>query len=421
MELKGNTVVVGAQWGDEGKGKIVDILAGHADAVIRYNGGANAGHTLIIDGEKVVLHLLPVGIVRQGRQNFVGPGTVCDPSVAVEELAIAKRCGSKVMLDVGAQIVLPIHKVIDGARERSSSGAAIGTTGRGIGPCYEDLASRRGLVLGDLAKGNDAVRQALERGRYYEERRAVAQLHGADSPSLDETVDWVMQFADVLTPHLGDTRAALARMQPDKRLLFEGAQGMMLDIFQGARPYCTSSSCGRGAVSTTLGTHRFERVIGVSKAYATRVGGGPFPTEMSGDACDRLRERGGEYGATTGRPRRCGWLDLPALGYACRMGGITELVLTKLDVLSGIDQVQVAISYSLGRRPVGLESLTNDVLFRVEPTMIGIEGWNDDLRSCTASNLPGPVRHFIECVEKFTEVPVVGIGTGPDRNDIVWF
>jgi len=414
-------VVVGAQWGDEGKGKIVDVLAEDVDAVARFNGGPNAGHTLVIDGETNVIHQLPVGIVRQSKKNFVGPYVVCDPAVIVQELQISNRANSFVMIDPRAPIILPIHKTIDAGREASSGARKVGTTGRGIGPCYEDFVSRRGPVLGDLTS-RERFEQALMNGGYYAEREAVARSHGMQPITLGETLDWGMRFAEEILPRLGDTLSEIQQLlDEDGSVLFEGAQGILLDIVHGQRPFCTSSSCGIGAVSTTMGVHTFSKVIGVAKAYVTRVGNGPFPTEFDEAEAKILREKGGEYGATTGRDRRCGYLDIPALYYACRRGGITELALTKLDILTGFPKIKVCTDYIYkGRSMDPSMSLTTEVLTGVKPAVVELDGWTEDLRACRYfEDLPPNARTYIEFIEAEAQTSITLIGTGPDRTDLI--
>lgn len=416
--MGGTQAVIGAQWGDEGKGKIVDILSENVDMVVRFNGGANAGHTIVVDGKKRVLHLLPVGIVRPVPWCAVGPYVACDLDVIADELNIANNCFSKVLLDEGAPVVLPHHKTIDALREKASGASAIGTTGRGIGPCYEDWVARRGIVLGDL-RSPERLRKALEARGYYAEREAVVRHYGGEMFSLEETITWAR--SPYILPHLGDTRSLIAdQLRLKKRVLFEGAQGVMLDIVHGGRPYCTSSFCGSGAIQASLGVHKLDRVTGVSKAYTTRVGSGPFPTECHGETGDLLRERGSEFGATTGRPRRCGWLDLPALKYACRVGGITELIITKLDVLTGLPRIDVATDYPYSPS-AGSMSLTNEVLSETVALCETLPGWTEDIRACrTFDQLPPTARGYITFIQDHVGVPIVGVSVGPDRNDMIW-
>lgn len=412
------TVILGAQWGDEGKGRVVDNLSQDARIVARFNGGGNAGHTIWIGEIKHILHILPSGIVRAGTVNLCGPGVVHDLEVVRRELALSRECGSTVILDRSAPVVLPIHKSIDEARERASGG--IGTTKRGIGPCYEDLASRRGVKLGHLTS-RKKIRRALTRGGYYAEKAALLRHYGVEAPSLEELIAWCESFAGVIVPHLGDTRAYLARASTES-VLFEGAQGILLDLINGSHPFVTSSHCTLGGVSATLGVYEFDRVIGVTKAYITRVGGGPFPTEQENGDGEFLRARGHEFGSTTGRPRRCGWLDLVALRYAVRVGGLTEIMLTKLDVLSGLDEIKVCVGYTLHGEPLGEdETLTRYVLERAEPVYKVFRGWTEDLSECRSwEDLPEAAREYVRFIEEYIGLSVTAIGVGPERSQMIW-
>ncbi|TAK05421.1 adenylosuccinate synthase [Patescibacteria group bacterium] len=429
--------VVGAQWGDEGKGKIVDALAADADIIARYGGGANAGHTIWVDGKKTVLHLLPSSILRPGKTNVVGPYVVVDPEVLVAELAIARKIGATVILDPRCQVVTPLHRQIDVLRELTNGTGVIGTTGKGIGPAYEDLAARRGPKLRDLLSTRRMFR-ALRDRHFLEERMLLIRTYaaqgkdetdpirwrlfaenGRDWPEL-ELSGWGVQHAETIAPHLKDA-AGLIDAADGKTLLFEGAQGIMLGMVAGTQPYVTASLTGPGAIGETLGVHRLDRVIGVAKAYVTRVGGGPFPTETP-EKGDWLRERGAEYGATTGRPRRCGWLDLVALRYACRMGGITELVITKLDVLRGLAEIPLCRAYHRGDgAPCVPEGFDAEGLDGFQPIYETLPGWSEDISGCRSwDDLPENVRTFLNLVSLQLGVPVTGASVGPEREQIAW-
>lgn len=415
-------VVVGAQWGDEGKGKVVNKIAEEADLVIRDGGGGNAGHTIFVKDRKVVQHLLPCGIVYKDKINMVGPRVVCDLEVLEKELALAKEFGSEVWLDERAPIVLPIHKAIDAGRETSGGASKIGTTGRGIGPCYEDWVARRGLRLGDL-RSRQKMTGALEARGFYAERRAVASHHDMTSVPIEAVLDWAEMYAKSVVPHLADTLELVHdALDRESTVAFELAQGVMLDVQHGTWPFVTSSSCGAGAVHNTFGIKHIHRAIGVSKAYVTRVGSGPFPTEIPGLDGDWLRDRGDEFGATTGRPRRCGWLDLPALKYACRVGLITELVITKLDVLTGRPSIPVCKTYVPRNGTLRATStLTRELLESVEPSYVEMEGWNQDLRHCRQfADLPHQARHFLSVIERTVGLPITGVSVGPGRDDMIW-
>ncbi|MBI2482928.1 adenylosuccinate synthase [Candidatus Uhrbacteria bacterium] len=426
----GTTVVVGAQWGDEGKGKVVDRYAATAQAVVRYQGGANAGHTLVVGGQKTALHLLPSGIVRAGMENFVGPGVLFDCDVGAAELAIAERCGAKVFLDHSAPIVLPIHRIIDAARETSAGGNAIGTTKRGIGPAASDFWLRRSLSLGDLRVPAD-IRAVLTEGGYFAELCAIARQHGGpatvpdmelDPYSLDATIAWCAEHGKRFAPYLQDTRKMVwGLIDHDAEVVFEGAQGVLLDTYHGSRPYTTSSSCTAAGVSMSFGVYQFERVVGVTKAYATRVGGGPFPTELADVLGEQLRERGHEYGTTTGRPRRCGWLDTVALRHACRVGGVTELVVTKLDVLSNFGALATCDGYVFdGVVETNPGALTGTVLRGARPHLRAHAGWEGDVTEArTIDALPDTAVRYLEHIAKSAGVPVSGIGIGADRDAFI--
>ncbi len=428
----GATVVLGAQWGDEGKGKVIDSLAADADMIVRFQGGANAGHTIVIGDKRHPIHLLPSGIFREGKMNLVGSGVMFDPEVGLMETELARAFGSRVMLDPQTPIVLPMHKLLDAARERAAGLSAIGTTKRGIGPAYSDFWLRRGLTLSDM-RSRVNIASALQSRGYWNELCAIgAFLEGEqidfqkdlglafDPFDLEETIDWCAHLGEQLHPYLGDTRREVHRaLEKDKHVLFEGAQGVMLDGYHGAGEFKTSSLCTAAGVSATFGVYAFQQVIGVAKAYVTRVGAGPFPTELHGAEGDALRQRGHEFGTTTGRPRRCGWLDLPALCYACRMGGITQLVVTKMDVLSGFPGVQYCMSYE---DEVRHETLNLVALTCAKPRLLPVPFFTDQLDQYKHfSEMPEQVMAFLRTIELETKVSIVGIGVGAERSDIIWW
>ena len=415
--------VIGGQWGDEGKAKFVDDLAGklNADAVVRYHGGSNSGHTLRINGQQIVLHNLSVAVARQGIWSIGGPYVVYNPAITAEEISIADKYGAYVLLDPNAFLILPIHEQIDQGRERAAGDTAIGTTGQGIGPTYEDVTARRGVRLGDLQSA-DLVRAALEKRGFYAERSAVARHLGQQPKTLDEAVAWAMQYADALVPRLGDTRKFVHKMlQLNKTILVEGAQGMMLSLVSGTWPYCTSSICGPGAIVESFGIHEME-IYGVAKPYGTRVGGGPFPTEFNKERSEWLQEMAGEYGATTGRPRRCGRLDLVALRYACRMGNIKKLMFTKMDLVPFLGVLEICVAYEHdGRRIDPLTSLTADLLERVTPIYETLPAWEEDLSLCKDPNeSPHRAKQFLGFVEEYLGIPVIAMGVGPNRGQTLW-
>jgi adenylosuccinate synthase len=345
-----NVVIVGAQWGDEGKGKIVDLFTSWADVVVRYQGGANAGHTLVVGGTKTVLHLVPSGVLHPGKRCFIGNGVVVDPEALAQEIDILKSRGllvepQQLTVSENAHVIFPYHKAIDVGREQKSGRMKIGTTGRGIGPCYEDKVARRGIRMRDLLKP-EVLREKLKE-RIGEANAQIAAL-GGEQVKLETVHADAARLGQKLAEYVGDASEKLAHeVERGKAVLFEGAQGTLLDVDHGTYPYVTSSNtvAGNAPVGAGLGPTCIDSVIGITKAYTTRVGNGPLPTELSDPVGDRLRTVGAEFGATTGRPRRCGWMDALVLRYAARVNGLSGLALTKLDVLTGFDKVQVAVAY----------------------------------------------------------------------------
>lgn len=417
------SVLLGTQWGDEGKGKITDGYGGDYDAIVRFNGGANAGHTLIVGDKRYVTHMLPSGIIRQGQINIVGPGAVCDLEMIRDELKIAETMGATVLLDRSAPIVLPIHKLIDRGREKISGAQAIGTTARGIGPSYEDFWARRCLRLGDLTS-KKRIEEHLRDREYYIEKMALATHLGQydDIASLPQTAEWLMQFSEMIRPLLVDSRAyVLKLLKQGKDILFEGAQGILLDTIFGAQPFTTSSVCTPAGISSTFGIYNFAKVIGVTKAYTTRVGAGPFPTEQDNEVGEQLRREGSEFGATTGRPRRCGWLDLVALKYACRVGNITELTMTKLDILSEFSEIKVCTDYLFeGTSVQPHETLTGRVMREAEPYYTTLAGWEKDISHLQRiEGLPTEARDFLTYVSDFVGRPITHVGVGPERRQLL--
>jgi adenylosuccinate synthase len=412
--------IVGAQWGDEGKGKVVDILASHADVVVRYGGGANAGHTLVVGTEKVVFHLVPSGALHPRPRLVLGPGMAIDPKVLVKELSVLEQRGllteGRVLISDRAHLVLSYHAAIDALRERGPG--AIGTTKRGIGPCYEDRAARRGLRAGDLsnvAGFREKVAAALEAWR------PTIEALGGEPPNTVQVADEYLKIGETLLPFIGDSLGPIHDARDaGQRVLLEGAQGTMLDVDHGTYPFVTSSSTAAGGacIGTGLAPSHIDRVIGISKAYTTRVGSGPFPTEMHGPEGDALREAGGEYGATTGRPRRCGWLDVPVLKHAVRVNGLSELALTKIDVLTGRDPVCICVAYEIDGRRVARPS-EGDIA-RARPLYEEMPGWRADLTGCRSmSELPEEARSYLRRIEELVGVPVSMLSLGPERTQTI--
>jgi adenylosuccinate synthase len=420
--MKGRAeVIVGAQWGDEGKGRVVDAIADRVELVVRWQGGANAGHTVIAQGEKHVFHLLPSGMLYPGKTCVIGNGVVLDPDQLLAELAELRRKGrdrARLILARGAHVVMPYHKLLDQLSEKERGGSRIGTTGRGIGPCYVDKYDRCGIRAGDLGDP-DLLREKLMENL---ERKnlILTRIYGEKPLAFEELYGKASAWGTELAPFLGDAFGEVNRaLDVGRGVLFEGAQGTLLDVDHGTYPYVTSSSpCAGGACAGTgVGPTRIDRVIGVAKAYCTRVGAGPFPTEDEGEVGATLRERGGEYGATTGRPRRCGWLDLVALEYAVRVNGMGAVALTKLDVLTGFEEIRVCVGYEVeGQR---LEEYPTPVatLAKAKPIWRSLRGWREDISGCRSlEELPEAARAYIRHIEEAIGIPIVLIGVGPDRE-----
>ncbi|MHB8204315.1 MAG: adenylosuccinate synthase [Desulfomonilaceae bacterium] len=419
-------VVVGAQWGDEGKGKIVDLLTSRADVVVRFQGGNNAGHTLKVGGEQVIVHLIPSGILYPNITNIVANGLVVDPSVLLQEKAELREKGhfqkdSQLLLSDRAQVIMPYHKIIDMGREEFLGKAKIGTTGRGIGPAYEDKASRMGIRVGDLirpAAFRERVYAALDEKNFLIERRFRR-------PKLnpEEIVQEYLAYGEKLNPHITDTSIALQNfITGGRHVLFEGAQGTLLDIDHGTYPFVTSSNVvsGNACPGSGIGPNLIEKCWGVVKAYTTRVGQGAFPTELTDRLGENLREKGGEYGATTGRPRRCGWLDMVVVNHSVRLNGLTGIALTKMDVLTGISPIKIATGYELDGK--NLDYVPSDIndFGRVKPRYREVKGWDEPLSDCRSfDDLPKNARDYVEMIEHLSGVPVTLVSIGPAREQSI--
>ena len=416
-------VVIGLQWGDEGKGKFIDVLAAEADVVLRWQGGGNAGHTIWIDGTKHVLHHLPSGVLRPGVRCLMGAGMVIDPRVVMGEIEAMHRAGfdltGRLFLSERIHLVLPHHRRWDELRDERAG--RIGTTKRGIGPAYADKAARIGVRAGRWRDPDVFV--ARLRANVEEKNRILQALY--DEPPLDPdaVVAEYLEYGRRLLPYLADTEAALRRaLDAGERVLAEGAQGVMLDLDHGTYPFVTSSSTGPGGLAATggVGPREIGPVIGVAKAYVTRVGVGPFPTELDEAEGNALRTRGDEFGSTTGRPRRCGWFDAVAARYAARLSGADALAITKLDVLSGLDRVRVCVGYRLDGRRIDDFPSDAGVLARVEPEYADCEGWRGDLSAArTEADLPPACRAYLETIERAVGVPVGQVSVGPDRTQTI--
>jgi adenylosuccinate synthase len=413
-------VVVGAQWGDEGKGKIVDIYAKHADQVVRYGGGANAGHTLVVDGEQIVMHLVPSGALHPDKQCVLAQGTVIDPAVLLKEFG---KLDQKKLFDARrfivserAFLVLPQHVIVDGLRD--SREGSLGTTKRGIGPAYEDKVARRGLRVGDLLSRDKFARKLAAN---LEAWQPVIDALGGEAPDAAEIIERYMEYGKQLAPMVGDAASVVrAALRAGKRVLMEGAQGTLLDVDCGTYPFVTSSStiAGGACAGAGVGPTDIGAVVGISKAYATRVGNGPFPTEIPGEVGDKLREAGAEFGATTGRPRRCGWLDIPALRFAVQVNGLSGLALTKIDVLTGMKEIQLCTGYRLDGRELALPPY--DDLDRVTPIYERVSGWDTPVGHCRRiQDLPENARHYVQMIENAVGCPIWLVSVGADREQTI--
>ena len=419
------TVVLGCQWGDEGKGKIVDLLGREVDIVARYQGGANAGHTIAWGDECFVLHLIPSGIFTTDVTCVIGNGVVIDPVALSREVAMLHGRGYKVEgrlhVSTGAHLILPYHKALDGAREHTRAGSAIGTTRRGIGPAYVDKVARTGIRVADLMDPDEW--QPKVRAAVKEKNAILRHVYDQSELDADTIIAQLEEVAAHILPFATDTPALLARaLATGKHVLAEGAQGALLDIDFGTYPYVTSSHPTAGGACTGLGIPPMAvtKVIGVTKAYSTRVGNGPFPTELDDAEGQSLRKSGNEYGATTGRPRRCGWLDLVALRYAVEVNGVTELSLTKLDVLSGLDRIRVCTGYRIGRKRVGRFPKDARALREATPIYDTLPGWSERIRGARAySALPEPARNLVQYIASGTGVRIALVSTGPKRSETI--
>jgi adenylosuccinate synthase len=419
-------VAAGAQWGDEGKGKLVDRLAMQAQLVVRFHGGNNAGHTLVVDGEQTVLHVVPAGVLNRDTVNLIGPGVVVDPGVLLGELDALKARGvlrdpSRVRVSGRAHVILPWHITLDKAREEKAGADAIGTTGRGIGPAYEDKVTRRGIRVADLLNPEE-LRTQLE--RLAEQKNfELVEYYGWPSANVDDIWRQAAEWGRQLEPYVDHTTRSLdAALRDGKNILFEGAQGTFLDIDHGTYPYVTSSNCVAGAVcaGAGVGPTAIDRVLGITKAYTTRVGGGPFPTEEKGDMGEVLRKAGAEFGATTGRPRRCGWLDVVMLREAVRVNGYTQLAVNKLDVLSGLGEIKIATAYKVDGKLTEDFPMTLGEIERAEPVYESHPGWTGDLTGCREfGDLPSEARDYVSRVESLVGVPVEMISIGPGRDETI--
>ncbi len=420
-----NVVVIGTQWGDEGKGKVVDLLTERAQAVVRFQGGHNAGHTLVIDGERTVLHLIPSGILHEEVECLIGNGVVVSPSALLEEIRMLERSGvavrDRLKVSGACPLILPYHVALDQAREKARGKAAIGTTGRGIGPAYEDKVARRALRFSDLMHRE---RFAAMLGEVLDYHNFALQHYFKASPvDFQQVLDETLALGEELTPLIADVPERLyEHRRAGHNVLFEGAQGTLLDVDHGTYPFVTSSNttAGGAAAGSGMGPGHLDYVLGITKAYTTRVGAGPFPTELDDEMGEHLARRGHEFGATTGRPRRCGWFDAVALRRAVQINGVSGLCITKLDVLDGLDTVRLCVGYRCDGRELAAPPVGADALAECEPVYEELPGWQASTVGLERlDDVPDNARAYLARIETLTETSIDLISTGPDRAETI--
>ena len=422
----GNVAIIGAQWGDEGKGKVVDLFTHEADIVVRFQGGNNAGHTLVVDGEKTVLHLVPSGALHPNKLCVIGNGVVVDPEILIEEIGALKAEGhlaqdDQLRISEQAHVIMPYHKAIDLARERLRGKGKIGTTGRGIGPAYEDKVARVGIRFVDLLEEDtfrDKLQRNIEEKNFY--LKAILNEKALDFGAIHDRYGG---YRDKLRRYVTNTGLLLdEKMRDGKRVLFEGAQGTLLDVDHGTYPYVTSSSTitGGACSGSGVGPQSIQQVIGISKAYTTRVGSGPFPTEINGADGDTLRREGAEFGATTGRSRRCGWFDAVGVRHAVRMNGMTGIALTKLDVLTGFEKIPICTAYRYEGTSISEFPASAKIMQKAEPVYEEAQGWTaplDDVRKF--SDLPKPAQKYVRRIEEVIGSEIILVSVGPGREQTI--
>jgi adenylosuccinate synthase len=421
-----NVAIIGAQWGDEGKGKIVDLFTDDADIVVRFQGGNNAGHTLVVDGKKTVLHLIPSGALHPAKLCVIGNGVVVDPAVLLEEITAHKAQGhliddAQLRISEQAHLIMPYHKAIDQARERLRGEGMIGTTGRGIGPAYEDKMARVGIRIIDLLE-EETFQEKLERN-IKEKNIYLKAILKEKTLDFNTLHDSYCAYREKLRPYVTDTGLLLDReIRAGKQVLFEGAQGTLLDVDHGTYPFVTSSNTVAGGVcsGTGVGPGYIHQVIGISKAYTTRVGSGPFPTEIHGPEGETLKREGFEFGATTGRPRRCGWFDAVGVRYAVRTSGITGIALTKLDVLTGFKKIPVCTAYRHSGEVIDEFSASSKVMQNAQPVYEEMEGWDKPLGDARKfSDLPAEAQRYVRRLEELVQTEIILVSVGADRDQTI--
>lgn len=420
-----NLIVLGAQWGDEGKGKIVDLFSDRFDLVVRYQGGHNAGHTVYIGERKFVLKLIPSGILRPGVKAVIGNGVVVDPAALMQEIEALEAAGidvrSQLLISNRAHVIFPFHRMVEKVSEARKGRTAIGTTARGIGPCYEDKIGRRGIRMADLvsAQGFETLYRNLS-----EDKVTLAKAFEVSEPiDFDLILSQYRQYTERLRPLVCDTSSFVNQAIRDgKSVLFEGAQGTMLDIDHGTYPFVTSSNASAGGACTGAGIPptRINGIIGVSKAYITRVGAGPFPSEIEGPAADHIRKVGNEFGSVTGRPRRCGWFDVPLLHYTAIINGFDSMIITKLDVLDDLDEIPVCVAYEVDGRRVAEMPATNAEVAHIQPVYETLPGWKTSTKGVTSlDKMPARAMDYLKFLEAKTGVEVGCVSNGPERNETI--
>lgn len=418
-----NVVIVGTQWGDEGKGKIVDLLSADISAVVRFQGGNNAGHTVIVGGKKYILKLIPSGILHEGKICFIGNGVVVDPEALCAEMTAMEAEGvavtpARLKISRKAHLIMPYHKLLDKAREEHKADAKIGTTGRGIGPCYEDKAARVGVRACDL--GDPELLRAKIAAALVEKNALFTGLYGQKPLTVDEVMQSVVPAAAKLTPHLADVSSELAEVEASGgSIMFEGAQGVHLDIDHGTYPCVTSSNtvAGNASAGAGIAPSRLARIIGIVKAYTTRVGSGPFPTELFDETGGYMQEKGAEFGAVTGRRRRCGWMDMVVVRESIRLCGVTEIALTKLDVLSGIKELKICTAYRYKGQTLQYPPQAELGMADAEPVYESVPGWEENIENAKSFDaLPKAARDYVRRLEELAGAPVRLVSVGPDRD-----
>jgi len=421
-----NVVVIGTQWGDEGKGKVVDILASRANLIVRFQGGNNAGHTLVVDGEQTICHLIPSGILHKGKKCLIGNGVVVDPEVLLEEIRVLTERGisitsERLFLSEKAHLIMPYHKALDLAREAAKGKGKLGTTGRGIGPCYEDKVGRRGIRAVDLLDPKaleEKIRTNLE-----EKNFLLSRFFKTDILEFQPIYDSYLLMAEKIGPFISNVSLEIDEaIRKGEKILFEGAQGTHLDIDHGTYPFVTSSNPVSGAVcaGAGVGPDKLHHIMGIVKAYTTRVGAGPFPTELLDETGDYLQEKGAEFGSTTGRRRRCGWLDLVMLRDSILYNGLNSICVTKLDVLTGLDRIRICVAYNLNGKRINHMPADIRSLAQCEPVYEELPGWNEEISNAgDMDQLPGRTRDYLERIVEITGVPLSIVSVGPRREQTI--